>query len=275
MNKLLSAGFFRMRRDGMFLIGVIVMAALGALMPVARYIDNIRTGGELALESSFFTYAVVAVAVSSVFCSLFLGAEYGGGAIRNKLVAGRSRAAVYGANLIVCCVAGLIMQAAYIFMALAIGLPLLGAGMSAAGFIVLIVCIMLTSAAFTALFTLIAMLVSSRAVSAVVCVLSMVLMLFLGVYIAGMLNEPETYPSYSYTDSTGTQFDKEEPNPYYLRGAKRELFEQLYDILPGGQTVQLAGASAEHPIRLMLYSLALTALITAVGMCCFQRKDIK
>ncbi len=275
MRKLISAGLTRMRGDGTFQKGLLCMAALGVYMPLVCYINAVRGGYEQTLDSCLFPYAVFIVIVAAVFCSLFLGAEYGDGAIRNKLVVGHGRSSVYLSNLFVNAVACIAMQAAYLVFALALGLPLLGMEAGVAQLIALMGCALMMSLAFVAIFTLIGMLCQNKAVVAVVCVLGAFVLLFVGAYLSSRLDEPEIFDGYVFTDSTGTMISEQEPNPNYLSGAKREAYLFLLDFLPGGQSMQIAGRTAERPARLMLYALIVITLTTAAGVCIFQKKDIK
>ena len=159
--------------------------------------------------------------------------------------------------------------------ALALGLPLLGMEAGVAQLIALMGCALMMSLAFVAIFTLIGMLCQNKAVVAVVCVLGAFVLLFVGAYLSSRLDEPEIFDGYVFTDSTGTMISEQEPNPNYLSGAKREAYLFLLDFLPGGQSMQIAGRTAERPARLMLYALIVITLTTAAGVCVFQKKDIK
>ena len=64
--------------------------------------------------------------IQAPFLSVYLGTEFSEGTIRNKLVAGHSRPAVYLSNLILCAIAGVLLCLGYIAAVLAVGLPLLG-----------------------------------------------------------------------------------------------------------------------------------------------------
>ena len=59
-------------------------------------------------------FVLMSGVVLSAFCSLFVGAEYSDGTIRNKIAVGHSRAAVYLANLVTCSAAGVLICLGYI-----------------------------------------------------------------------------------------------------------------------------------------------------------------
>ena len=72
----------------------------------------------------------------------------------------------------------------------------------------------------------------------------------------------------------GQQEEKEEPNPNYLEGTSRDVYEFLYDFLPGGQVVQCASMQVSHPMKLMLYSSVIGILSTMIGMVLLNQKDL-
>ena len=131
------------------------------------------------------------------------------------------------------------------------------------------------SAAFASICTLTAMVCQNRAVTAVVNILLVFFLLFAAVYIRARLDEPETYPSYVYTQDGPLHSGEDVPNPDYLSGTAREVFEFLDDFLPSGQSVQYANMEAENIPLLAAYSAGITVAAAAAGMYVFRRKDIK
>lgn len=53
---------------------------------------------ETYIDSAFFSVAIYIGIILSVFCSLFIRTEYSDGTIRNKLIVGQKRSAVYFAK---------------------------------------------------------------------------------------------------------------------------------------------------------------------------------
>ena len=72
--------------------------------------------------------------------------------------------------------------------------------------------------AFTALFTLIAMLCQNKAHTTAGYILLTFALLFAGVYISSTLEEPEYLAAYSYTENGVTVEEPEQKNPYYISG---------------------------------------------------------
>lgn len=230
----------------------------------------------VSLDSRYFIFPFLSGILLSPFCALFVGAEYSDGAIRSKLAVGHSRGTVYLSNLLLCATAGILLCLAYITAVLAVGFPLLGAMHTPLPAVLWYTfCAIVMTSALAALFTMIAMLCQSRAVTAVACITLAYFLLFLGIYLNTRLSEPEIYPEQQYVQDGQIVTEVARPNPSYVRGAKRTVYQFLYD-LPGCQTVQLAATiDAGTPPRLPLYSLATVFLSTTAGILLFRRKDLK
>ena len=275
MTRLLSAGFLRLKKNKVFWGGLILMAAWGIFMPVKMHLDAVQMGYVYRIEDGFFVYAMGVGVVMAVFCSLFIGTDYNDGTIRNKIIVGGKRSAVYLANAVVSSVVGLAMCAAYLLPYLCVGLPLVG-GFTVPGEMVLLTTftILLLSVAVSSVFTCIAMVCQYKSVAAVICILLAFGFLMTGMVLAQMLEAPKTQEVYSYAIN-GEISSVEEPNPGYLEGTKREIVQTLHDINPGGQAIQCAGMMAVNPYRLPVYSLAIIVLATGAGCVLFRKSDLK
>lgn len=275
MNKLLTASFFRLFRSKAFWLGSILMFAYGVYSPIMRYLESVEVNFPVYLEGMFFSCALFIAIIMSVFCSLFLGTEYSDGTVRNKCIVGHKRTAIYFTNLIVSCVASILILAAYCIPTFAIGLPLLGTRTGALTYVVVMFAIFLMAFSYIALFTMICMLCHNRTISSVICILGTFILLFVGIYLNTRLEEPETYSAYEYTDTEGASFSEEIPNPYYLREAEREICAFLFDFLPGGQTIQLSRDEHDRPFLLAAYSAIICITASGAGILLFRRKDIR
>ena len=128
---------------------------------------------------------------------------------------------------------------------------------------------------FTALFTLIAMLYQNKAHTTAVCILLTFALLFAGVYISSTLEEPEYLAAYSYTENGVTVEEPEQKNPYYISGVKRQVYECLLDLTPGGQVIQISEMGAKKPVMLAVYDGLILLLVTGFGLVLFRREDLK
>ncbi len=254
-----------------------------AFMAVFRNIDCYllvkNYNSVIPLESPFFTYAILAPILLPVFCSLFLGTEFSDGTIRNKLIIGHSRSSVYLSGLIVCIMAGFLLCLIYMAFSFCTGVPLLGFFASAIPtqmLLSIIGCSLVLLIAFAAIHTFVAMLNQNRSITSIICILSVFLLIMIGSYIDSSLSTPETWEPYVYISDTNEVIQEPaEPNPYYIGGTKRDVYEFLNEFLPGGQTVLLTSMSAAHPGRMALYSGLITIGFTGFGVYFFQKKDIK
>ena len=131
------------------------------------------------------------------------------------------------------------------------------------------------SSVFTALFTLIAMLCQNKAHTTAGCILLTFALLFAGVYISSTLEAPEYLAAYSYTENGVTVEEPEQKNPYYISGVKRQVYECLLDLTPGGQVIQIGEMGAKKPVMLAVYDGLILLLVTGFGLVLFRREDLK
>lgn len=274
MRSLLAAHFFRLRKSVLFWGTLVLSFGVGLMLVCNRLSDQASFGASISLDDIIFGHTVTIGLVGSVFVSLFLGAEYSDGGLRNKLAAGHSRTCVYLAAFITMALCCLAFCLACLATVLAVGIPLIGPpSVPLPELLPLIAGSMLTAVAFCALFTLWVMNCSRKAVSVAVCMLGVVFMMSLTTALSARLDQPE------FRDTIPLVVDGEvvfgtEPNPLYLRGAAREVYQVLDDLIPYGQALQYMTFSAAHPERLPLYALADTAALTAAGIALFRRKDL-
>ena len=272
MNKLLTANFARLMKDKVFWIGMAFMFAAGVFSVVMKLInDPMATADQLIL-----IFPVLISIVSAAFCSLYIGTEYSDGTIRNKLIVGHARSAVYLSNLITCSVAGIVLCLSYIAAVAAFGLSLLGLSeMSMGAVAILILVAFMMVVACTALFTLLCMLNQNKATAAVICILIIVALLVLATMINARLDAPEYFDNYVLTDSQGYASAGQIENPQYLTGMKREIYQFFFDFLPTGQAIEISMQSTPHLWQMPLYSLFIIFVSTGCGLICFRKKDLK
>lgn len=275
MRNLLSVGLFRMVRSKLFYI----LLALTALVMAYVYYNTYRVqlGPDFSqLDLYFFQFINANIVSAAVFCPLFLSSEYGDGALRNKLIVGRTRPQIYLANLAVNCLYGTVACLAAVVTGLCVGVPLLGWFQNAGpGKIMLYVLLALaTTWVCAALYTFLSMVVASRGVAITLCILLAFGLILLGQYLYLALSQEEVLTALFYTD-TGEMAVSEQPNPAYLTGFARQVYQFFYELTPGGQAYQILGMSAQSPLRLLGYSGLVFVLVTGLGLAIFQKKDVK
>lgn len=257
---------------GMFLFGI--------FMAVMNYISTRQYGDyETQITNVLFIYALTVAILIPAFVSLFVGTEYSDGTIRNKMIIGHTRTCIYLSNFIVCSIAGLGFCLSYIIGVIVAGLPLytIDTGILEST-VILVLCSFVMSIAFTALCVLTAMLCQNKALTAVINILTAFCLLVISLYITSRLSQPEVYPGFGLNTETGkVEMAEDVPNPSYLRGTEREVYQFFNDFLPTGQAVNItqAGGTAQSPGLLAAYSASIIIVSTGVGMFVFKKKDIK
>ena len=275
MRNLFSVGLFRTVRSKLFYI----LLALTALVMAYVYYNTYRVqlGPDFSqLDLYFFQFINANIVSAAVFCPLFLSSEYGDGALRNKLIVGRTRPQIYLANLAVNCLYGTAACLAAVVTGLCVGVPLLGWFQNAGpGKIMLYVLLALaTTWVCAALDTFLSMVVASRGVAITLCILLAFGLILLGQYLYLALSQEEVLTALFYTD-TGEMAVSEQPNPAYLTGFARQVYQFFYELTPGGQAYQILGMSAQSPLRMLGYSGLVFVLVTGLGLAIFQKKDVK
>ena len=76
-----------------------------------------------------------------------------------------------------------------------------------------------------------AMLLTNKATSAVACILLSLALLVAGSYVYGALQEAEIESGGLLVTENGTEWLDPQPNPRYLQGAKRTVYEALALLL--------------------------------------------
>lgn len=276
MSRLLRADFFRLWRSKCFWVCMVFQVGAAIFFPVMCYMQGKRHGYHYTLDAELFAYTAFLCILSALFCTLFVGAEYSDGTVRNGLVVGHRRWEIYLSHLVTCTTGSLLMCAAYLLPYLAVGVPLLGFFHASVDTLLLyLLASLMLTVALASLNTMLAMLIPNRAVSAVVALVLSFLLLFSGSYLYSSLNYPETYTALTYDPDLGQMVEEVVRSPFYLEGAKREVYQLLCDICPGGQVMQCSTWDAPNLPYLPVYSAALTAVTTGAGLGLFRRKDLK
>ncbi|HKM33455.1 MAG TPA: ABC transporter permease subunit [Lachnospiraceae bacterium] len=269
MSKLLSAEFMRLLKAKIFWICFGFMAAFGIFI-------GLKVEKGVDFDQAFFIFPLVMGFVLAAFCSLFIGTEYSDGTLRNKLIVGHKRGVVYLTNLLVCFTAALSMTLVSLFTVCVLGVPRLGWFTEDTKVILLLLLIsFLLLLSYTAVYTLVCMLISSKAIAAVGCLLGVMVLMVVAATVKSRLEEPKYYDFYTYTDSAGTTEEDTQPNPNYLSGTKREVYQAVLEILPTGQSLQISLWTVVNPLRMAGYSLIIIFVTTLAGILVFQRKDLK
>lgn len=285
MRNLISAGFYKMRKSRIFLICMILVNVLSAFLTVQVYQNSLSYDVSYTFEDGIFMTETIMILITAVFVSLFFGTEYSDGTIRNKLIGGHTRGKIYLSQVVVNAVSCLLIYFSSLLVSGILGFILMGAeGVS----IMKIAVYVLAGAGMcitdAALFTFLTMSTGTKAGASVAGLLLAFCLLCGAMFVQEKLSEKE----YMYipkvlaekNETAGTAITEEEelvkvPNPYYITGTKRKIFEVLLDINPCGQAVQLGALDLPRPGAVMTYDTALIALFCSLGVFVFKKKDLK
>ena len=246
-----------------------------------QYLSFKRHSGEIEnyfSESFAFGQTVAVSIISAIFIGLFIGTEYSNGTMRNKLVIGHSRGAIYFANLAVCIAAALLLHVVYVVTTLLSGLIMFGNFFTQVGtFLGTLSVSLIIVTAFAAMFLPISTLITSKSAGVTTVIMTSFVLMILAMLINGALDEPEVYEAYTIIEASGEEYSEPEmKNPYYVSGVKRKIYEALYDIVPTCQAARIQlDDMPENPAVIPLWSSAVIVVTTAAGAVLFRRKDLK
>ena len=274
MSKLLVSNFIRIRCSLSLCLSLAFILVWNAFMLFSSYEVMTKYNEKLALDGMLFSFLIIIGIILSVIISLFIGTDYNDGTIRNKILVGHSRQHIYLSNFITCVLVGVILSVWGIIVNLAIGVPLFGTPeMALNGMALLIADTLLVCIAYASVYNMIGMLCSSKSHTVMICILVSVVLFFASVYLYSSLSQPEIIDA---AVSVNGNFSFEQmPNPMYLTGIKRQIYQFFMDFLPSGQCAQIANLEVLHPYRLGVYSIIIIAVTNLFGLFVFNKKDIK
>ena len=269
MRKLLRANLFRLRRSRAFWLSAAAAFVLSAL-----YLLRVDAESAQTLDQQIMQMFPFLPILHAAFVSLFLGLEYQDGTLRNKLIVGHSRGQVYASCLLTSITGCFGIVLAWALGAVA-GISRLGWFTAPAGTLLLAAAlILLLTAATAAILTLLCMLLANRAVSAVTAILLSFGLIALGSVLYNALTEPELLSAAVMTVN-GFEIGAPEPNPNYITGSLRTVYQFAVDALPTGQAILLANQELARPGLSLCASACLLLLTSAAGSLAFRRKDLK
>lgn len=293
MHKLLSAEFARLFRSFIFRLCLIFSAGCGIFCVLmlwwdikrnsALYAELAELGMNYNADNLIFTGGLYLIFVISVFISIFVGTEYSDGTIRNKLIVGHTRSNIYLSKFIVCATANIVMHLLYIFVVLVFGNLLINNGITMTMMEIISFTIVSITAilALTALLVLLSISNQSKAIGAVVLLLTTLILFFAAIEIGQRLIEPEYsdyYESIVIDEETNkliTEETEKKPNHLALTGTKREICEFLYNFLPVSQIYQIAMRNSDNLWLIMIYDCLIMIVTTGAGIVIFKKKNLK
>lgn len=278
MRNLLSANLHRLKKSKAFWGCEIVSALYALFLGFELYLDMKKNGYPHPIDAGLCQYIVFAGILLAVFCSLYLGSELSDGTVRNKVMAGHRKSKIYLASLGACQIAGLAFWSTYLILYLAITVPLLLP--LEASLYTLVSCLassLVLSLAYCAIYTLIALSCTNKAMVSTTCILLAFFLFFTGIAIRQRLDEPEMIERVEYDPVSLEEIYTNQENHSYLPASRRRIYEFLDRFLPGSQGLRLSGIMMPKLTFdgiMPLYSLVIFLVTTGAGLMVFTKKDI-
>ena len=276
-NNLFSAYLARLGKNVMFWGLLLLMAGFGVIVPVIAHFEMQKYGVSYSSESRLAWHALLTGVFTALFTAWFLGTEYSDGTIRNKLIAGHTRRNIYLASLGICVFAHTVILILHMFIISVLGQWLIAPfGMNAGKFVLFYLLSLLIGITFTSLYTMFVMLNQNKSASVMLCALVCLALFCASFYIYSILSAPEMVPTGYALSIDGVLVERGmEPNPKYVQGFRRTVYEWLLYILPYGQSIKLAQMELEDALGMVVCNLCLTAGTVFAGLHLFERKDLR
>lgn len=249
MNKLLSANLLRLFKSKVFLASALLMCACEAFFCLVVSLKQ----DSFPMDVVLYISLQLVIGLVSVFLSVFIGTEYSDGTIRNKLIVGHSRVNIYLANLITGVIAVTVIYLTEVLTGSIMGFLMYEPPYHSLSAIVLAGTVgYFACVAVTAVFTAVGMISSSKSTTAIINLLIAFGLMFFGLY---------TFNTLSGADS--------------MSALKRSVYLFLFDANPYCQLLQTMSIEIASPLKLIAYSLMIFVVSSGVGMCIFQKKNLK
>lgn len=277
MSKLLSANFIRLRKSIEFWLCAVstLLISAGMIYSGSGWAKEAASRGIIKpLEDYFFQMVPYIGAIIAIFISLFVGTEYSDGTIRNKLIVGHTRTDIYLTNFWTCLISSVFFTILWVIGGLP-GLYLIGSfAMGITEVIAYLFVAIGIAAALSAVFVWISMVPRSKAHTVVFAIVLWVVMCLAASGVNDRLHEREFNGGMAMINGEFVMVE-DTPNPLYLTGIARIVFECLYRINPIGQAVAMLELEITTPVLNIAVSVIVTVVATVLGILAYRRKDLK
>ena len=257
MLRFLRADMRRLLRSrllALFALGMLLLAAAMMTMQATAMDYTVLLSRVVFLPLSLYGMVMAA------FVGAFVGGDFSGGFIRNKLLAAKRRAPVVLSQIAACCAAAAAVYGAATALTWGAGRYFFENNLDGGTFLRYALVGLGMSLATGSLFCALSMLCASRMRALVVCMSLAFGMLLLALHTNGLLVQTP------YRDGA--------INPHYVGGARRAIYMVLHDFNPCGQAAQLSAWQVMRPGRCALLDLMWVLLSALAGCGGFERKNI-
>lgn len=288
MYKLLNASFYRLRKNKIFLGLVILTIIIAVFMLISEYLNNIKYSSVFGISSNttdilLMKFINIIGFFIAIFTSLFVGAEYSDGTIRNKIVAGHSRKNIYLSNLIVSILVGIFLELIYLIIVSIVSIPIFGlVQMSFLQLAVILLDIIMIIIVYSSIFNFIALICSNITISTVTSLLLILIMFVTDMFLSPTANSTEYIQKNKVMDEQGNITYEIVKNEDYPGKIIQTTCKTIINFNPVSQAIEISGNKInmnEEDFNNMkvypLYSLGLIIIITAIGIYLFNIKELK
>ena len=288
MYKLLNASFYRLRKNKIFLGLVILTIIIAVFMIVSEYLNNIKYSSVFGISSNttdilLMKFINIIGFLIAIFTSLFVGAEYSDGTIRNKIVAGHSKKNIYLSNLIVSILVGIFLELIYLIVISIFSIPIFGlVQMNFSQLAVILLDIIMIIIVYSSIFNFIALICSNITISTVSSLLLILIMFVIDMLLSPTANSTEYIQKNKVMDEQGNITYEIVKNEDYLGKIIQTTCKTIINFNPVSQAIEISGNKInmnEEDFNNMkvypLYSLGLIIIITAIGIYLFNIKELK
>ena len=288
MYKLLNASFSRLRKNKIFLGLVILTIIIAAFMLISEYLDKVKYSSVFGISSNttdilLMKFINIIGFFIAIFTSLFVGAEYSDGTIRNKIVAGHSRKNIYLSNLIVSILVGIFLELIYLIIVSIVSIPIFGlVQMSFLQLAVILLDIIMIIIVYSSIFNFIALICSNITISTVTSLLLILIMFVTDMFLSPTANSTEYIQKNIVMDEQGNVTYEVVKNEDYPGKLVQTICKTISNFNPVSQAIEISGNKInmnEEDFNNMkvypLYSLGLIIIITAIGIYLFNIKELK
>ncbi len=232
-----------------------------------------------ASDEHFFEALSCSPYVFAAFVPLFSGRDFSDNTIRNKILAGHTRLAIFSAAVLTSAAGCVIMLLVYVLPQVTLGFILLGLPTMPARLALSFLGLAILSVFWSVMITAAVFMIQSKSVCVVASFALYTVMIFIGGAINDNLSRPETVWVPAEDDGFIVNTEPSElvetENPYYVGGSERAKLEFLSRVDPAGQFFLLSSLENDRPELTCLAGAAECAAAYAVGAALFKRRNIR
>lgn len=281
MNKLLQAALYRLRIQKAFWILLGAALLCGIAFGAVSVFENEMDG----------TFVTPLFLLMGIYVSLSVGQEFHDATIRNKVIAGNTKGAIFVAELIINAFVCLIMMLLFLLPALICCYSRLLYAVPIEKILFSLLCFLLAGVLYAVIFTLISCLISQKAIASVLCVLLVFALTFCAYRLEFSIFQVESITLGQETDAGEIVSEEVIPNPAYVGGVTRKIFVAADSIIPNGQVNNLmtylcSASDGRESSELQtfceetlpyypLYSIVWILVLSCVGWLVFRKKELK